>query len=171
MSEGDEIFSVVNEKDQVTGSAARSILHSGGKLTHRAVHILVVNNTGEIAVQKRSTQKDLYAGLLASSASGHVEEGESYRRAAERELAEELLNVSGKLTEVARFLVETEYEREWSALFVCGFNGDIVFNRDEADFVEYASIKQIREKQRKGLTSPVFDTVMSEYLKAIKDRF
>lgn len=171
MSEGEEIFSVVNEKDEVTGSAARRTLHSGGKLIHRAVHILVVNNTGEIAVQKRSTKKDLYAGLLASSASGHVKEGESYIEAAERELAEELPNVICELTEIARFLVETEHERESSALFICGFNGDIVFNRDEADFVEYSSIKQIRGKQRKGLTSPVFDTVMSEYLKAIKDRF
>ncbi|MFH1788586.1 MAG: NUDIX domain-containing protein [Candidatus Altiarchaeota archaeon] len=171
MNEGEEVFSVVDEKDNVIGAQRRSILHSGDKLIHRAVHILVVNDAGKIAVQKRSRKKDLYAGTLASSASGHVEEGETYIEAAERELSEELPNVCGELREVGRFLVETGFEREWSALFVCRFSGEIDFDYGEAESVEYMSPATIKEKRKKGLTSLVFDRVMDEYLKTIRDRF
>ena len=73
----EEIFDVVNEQDQVVGQKPRSEVHRLG-LLHRAAHILVFNCRGEVFLQKRSLTKDRQPGLWDSSASGHVDSGESY---------------------------------------------------------------------------------------------
>ncbi len=86
---GDEIFDVVDDNNLVLGQSPRSEVHAGG-LLHRAVHIFVFNNLGELYLQKRSSLKDSSPGLWDSSASGHLEVGEDYRSAASRELTEEL---------------------------------------------------------------------------------
>ncbi|MGR8950748.1 MAG: NUDIX hydrolase, partial [Gammaproteobacteria bacterium] len=84
-----EIFDVVNENDEVIGSADRREVHDRG-LMHRAVHILVFDDSGRLLVQRRSFDKDCSPGLWDTSAGGHVECGEAYARAAVRELSEEL---------------------------------------------------------------------------------
>src|SRR6516162_4114684 len=85
----EEIFDVVNERDEVIGRRPRSEVHRLG-LLHRAVHVLVFNGRGEIFLQKRSMRKDRQPGLWDSSASGHVDSGEEYDTCAVREAREEL---------------------------------------------------------------------------------
>jgi isopentenyldiphosphate isomerase len=84
-----EIFDVVNERDEVVGRAPRSEVHRLG-LMHRATHVLVFNSRGEVFLQKRSLNKDCQPGLWDSSASGHLGAGEDYDACAARELGEEL---------------------------------------------------------------------------------
>jgi isopentenyl-diphosphate delta-isomerase type 1 len=86
---GDEIFDVVNEKDEVVEQRSRREVHRKG-YRHRAVHILVFNRCGELFLQKRSQGKDTWPGAWDSSASGHLEAGEEYDACAVRELREEL---------------------------------------------------------------------------------
>lgn len=85
----EEIFDVVNERDEVIGQAPRSEVHRR-KLRHRAVHVLVFNARGELFLQKRSMRKDCYPGAWDSSASGHLDRGEDYDACAVREVREEL---------------------------------------------------------------------------------
>lgn len=85
----EEIFDVVNERDEVIGQAPRSEVHRR-KLHHRAVHVLVFNARGELFLQKRSMKKDCYPGAWDSSASGHLDRGEDYDVCAVREVHEEL---------------------------------------------------------------------------------
>ena len=85
----EEIFDVVNERDEVIGRQTRNEVHRLG-LMHRAVHVLVFNAAGQIFLQKRSMKKDRQPGLWDSSASGHVDAGEDYDRCAVRELREEI---------------------------------------------------------------------------------
>ncbi len=85
----EEIFDVVNERDEVIGQAPRSEVHRRG-LMHRAVHVLVFNTAGQVFLQKRSMTKDRQPGLWDSSASGHVDAGEDYDACAVRELREEI---------------------------------------------------------------------------------
>lgn len=84
-----EIFDVVNERDEVIGRAPRREVHARG-LRHRAVHVLVFNARGEVFLQKRSMSKDTSPGLWDSSASGHLDSGEDYDYCAVRELREEI---------------------------------------------------------------------------------
>jgi len=85
----DELFDVVNARDEVVGQAPRREVHAR-QLLHRAVHILIFNPQGEVFLQQRSLAKDLAPGLWDSSCSGHVDAGEDYDQSARRELGEEL---------------------------------------------------------------------------------
>src|SRR5271154_4497911 len=85
----EEIFDIVNERDEVVGQNTRREVHERG-LWHRAVHVLVFNARGEVFLQKRSMRKDIAAGKWDSSASGHLDTGEDYDACAVRELREEI---------------------------------------------------------------------------------
>ncbi|HZV34334.1 MAG TPA: NUDIX domain-containing protein [Verrucomicrobiae bacterium] len=85
----DEIFDVVNERDEVIGQRTRGEVHRLG-LRHRAVHVLVFNSRGELFLQKRSMKKDTFPGAWDSSCSGHLDSGEDYDACALRELREEI---------------------------------------------------------------------------------
>jgi isopentenyl-diphosphate delta-isomerase len=86
---GDEIFDVVNDRDQVIGQATRREVHARG-LLHRAVHVLIHDDAGRLFLQQRSPAKDTFPDCWDSSCSGHLDSGEDYPAAARRELAEEL---------------------------------------------------------------------------------
>jgi isopentenyl-diphosphate delta-isomerase len=85
----EEVIDVVNCSDEVIGTASRATVHQNN-LRHRAAHILVFNNSGELYVQRRSLDKDTSPGLWDTSAAGHVASCETYLAAAGRELHEEL---------------------------------------------------------------------------------
>lgn len=85
----EEIFDVVNERDEVIGNKLRRLVHRDGDM-HRAVHVLVFNARGEVFLQKRSMLKDTFPGAWDSSASGHLDCGEDYDACAIRELREEI---------------------------------------------------------------------------------
>ena len=84
-----EYFDVVDIFDRVVGLAPREYIHAN-KLFHRAVHVFVFNNQGDIFLQKRSMNKDSAPGKWVSSCSGHVDSGEDYDASARRELSEEI---------------------------------------------------------------------------------
>lgn len=85
----EEFFDVVNERDEIVGRASRREVHAR-RLRHRAVHVLVFNQAGQIFLQKRSMKKDSSPGCWDSSCSGHVDAGEDYDATAVRELREEI---------------------------------------------------------------------------------
>jgi 16S rRNA (adenine1518-N6/adenine1519-N6)-dimethyltransferase len=112
---GEEIFDVVNERDEVVGQNTRSEVHRLG-LKHRAVHVLVFNSRGEVFLQKRSLRKDRQPGLWDSSASGHVDSGETYEACAARELREEIgLDARTPLQPLFKLpaCAETDQEHVW----------------------------------------------------------
>jgi len=85
----EERFDVVDVRDQVLRAEARSAVHREG-LLHRAVHVFVFNQDGQLFLQRRSELKDSAPGKWVSSCSGHVDSGEDYDTAALRELGEEI---------------------------------------------------------------------------------
>ena len=85
----DELLDVVNDNDEVTGQAMRSMVHQQG-LQHRGVHVFLFNAQGEMLIQKRSADRANSPSLLDCSVSEHVKAGEGYREAAVRGLSEEM---------------------------------------------------------------------------------
>ncbi len=85
----DEDFDIVDADDRVIGARHRDEVHARD-LRHRAVHILLSNESGDLLLQKRSPWKDRNPGLWDSSTAGHVDSGETYEQAAHRELREEI---------------------------------------------------------------------------------
>ncbi|MDR3459117.1 MAG: NUDIX domain-containing protein [Verrucomicrobiae bacterium] len=129
----DEIFDVVNERDEVIGQAPRQEVHARG-LWHRAVHVLVFNERGDLFLQKRSLKKDIAAGKWDSSASGHLDTGEDYDACAVREVREE---IGLHLPQPPRRLFkidpcqETGWEFCW--IYQCDSEGPFVLHPDEIE--------------------------------------
>ena len=84
-----EYFDWVDRHDQVIGVTSRDDAHRLN-LFHRAVHIYACGESGGLILQKRSMAKDIEPGLWTVSCSGHVDRGESFEKAAVREIKEEL---------------------------------------------------------------------------------
>src|SRR5512139_2732025 len=107
-----ELFDIVDDDDRVIGTAPRSACHGNPALVHRAVHVLVVNGTGELLLQKRSPRKDIQPGKWDTSVGGHLEPGETYHAAALREMAEELGLTGLPLTFLYHSKIRNEIEAE-----------------------------------------------------------
>jgi isopentenyldiphosphate isomerase len=146
----EEIFDIVNERDEVIGKKPRSEVHRLG-LMHRAVHVLVFNARGEVFLQKRSMSKDQQPGLWDSSASGHVDTGETYDACAVRELREEIgLSLSAPPERLFKLpaSVETDQEHVW--VYRCSAEGPFVLHPEEIErgdwFAEKAVSNWMKQK-------------------------
>ena len=129
----EEIFDVVNERDEVIDRKPRSEVHARG-LLHRAVHVLVFNSRGEIFLQKRSMKKDRQPGVWDSSCSGHVDSGEKYDETAVRELGEELgLKVSAPLQKLFKIDACAETDAEFVWIYRCESDGPFQLHPDEIE--------------------------------------
>jgi isopentenyl-diphosphate Delta-isomerase len=133
----EEIFDVVNERDEVVGQNTRREVHARG-LWHRAVHVLVFNARGEVFLQKRSLKKDIAAGKWDSSASGHLDSGEDYDACAVREVREEIgLDVSATGASRPRrlFKIDSCKETGWEFCWIyrCESEGPFALHPDEIE--------------------------------------
>ena len=129
----EEIFDVVNERDEVIGQKPRSEVHARG-LLHRAVHVLVFNARGEIFLQKRSMKKDRQPGVWDSSASGHVDSGEHYDETAVRELREEIgLTIHKPLKALFKIDACEETDGEFVRVYQCRSEGPFALHPDEIE--------------------------------------
>lgn len=137
-----EMLAVVNEQDEVIGSERRDIIHQKD-LKHRAVHVFVLNRKGEVFLQKRSRLKDKCAGLWDSSASGHVDAGESYPDCAVRELHEELGLTDHEVREVGRLGAHANTGWEHVRLYATLAAGLIRFPCVEVEYGEWFTMEQI----------------------------
>jgi isopentenyldiphosphate isomerase len=129
----EEIFDVVNERDEVIGRKPRSEVHRLG-LLHRAVHVLVFNLRGEIFLQKRSMTKDREAGKWDSSTSGHVDSGEDYDTCVVRELREEIgLSLSSPPKRLFKIAACPQTDREFVWVYRCESEGPFRLHPDEIE--------------------------------------
>jgi 16S rRNA (adenine1518-N6/adenine1519-N6)-dimethyltransferase len=130
-STSNEQLLVVDQNDQVQGHSARSEVH-GNNLRHRAVHILIFNQTGDVYLQQRSRWKDRHPLKWDSSAAGHVAAGEDYDQTARRELKEEL-GVDIPLRRIFKLSASSQTDHE----FIRGYCGvvseDLAPNRCEIE--------------------------------------
>lgn len=129
----EEIFDVVNERDEVIGQAPRPEVHRLG-LKHRAVHVLIFNARGEVFLQKRSMSKDTFPGAWDSSASGHLDRGEDYDTCAVREVREEL-GVQLSAVPARQFKVDacTETGQEFVWIYRCVHEGPFALHPQEIE--------------------------------------
>ncbi len=153
MDPGEEIIQVVDDDNRETATVSRREMRARG-LVHRASYILVFNSKGELFVQKRTQDKDIYPGYLDVAAGGVVLVGESYEEAARRELAEEL-GISGTPL-VAHF---TFFSREkdnpvWGRVFSCIHDGSLTLQETEVESGFFARPEAVLALSRKKPFTP-----------------
>lgn len=157
----DEIFDVVNERDEVVGQATRAEVHARG-LMHRAVHVLVFNSRGEVFLQKRSMSKDRSPGRWDSSASGHVESGEDYDQCAIREVHEEIgLTLSSPPERLFKVAARGQTDQEHVWVYRVESEGPFELNPDEIERGEWLPPQEVssRVTQQPGVFSPAFSHI------------
>ncbi len=142
----EDIFDIVDENDQVVGQAPRSEVHAKN-LRHRAVHVLIFNDEGEVFMQKRSKTKDTWPGAWDSSCSGHVDTGEEYRVAAYRELEEELgYKPEQELEPLFKLTPSEETGNEFIVVYRLWGSGPFRLNHDEIEIGEWMNIPNVLER-------------------------
>jgi isopentenyldiphosphate isomerase len=162
--ESEEILPVVDENDVAVGTARRAAIHAE-KLRHRSAHVVVFNSAGQILIQLRGPAKDQYPLHWDVSVGGHVNPGEGYEAAAQRELQEEL-----GLSDEIRFVRKTAAGPETGWEFTCLYEvrtdkaprpntGEIV----RVEFVDPRCLQaEIRGGQRRA--TPVLARILEFHL-------
>jgi len=142
----EDIFDVVNEHDEVIGREPRSVVHVRG-LRHRAAHVLVFNAAGKVFLQLRSMTKDNNPGVWDSSCSGHVDAGETYVVAAERELMEEIgLLVEQPLEPLFKLDACEDTGMEFCWVYRTQSEGPFDLNSEEIDEGRWFSAQELTEQ-------------------------
>jgi 16S rRNA (adenine1518-N6/adenine1519-N6)-dimethyltransferase len=139
-----EMFDVVDEHNAVIGQEQRSVVHAKG-LRHRAVHVFIFDRKGNLYLQKRSHLKDVHPRAWDSSASGHLDVGESYADAALRELREELGIEVETAKKVAEIAACEATGMEFVEVHAARYDGPIKFAPDEIEIGHWFKPETINE--------------------------
>ena len=165
----EEIFDVVNERDEVIDRQPRREVHARG-LWHRAVHVLVFNARGAVFLQKRSLQKDTAKGKWDSSASGHLDAGEEYDDCAVREVREEIGLVLAA-TPQRLFKIAACRETGWEFCWVyrCASEGPFTLHPDEIETGEWFAPDAVTQwvNDRPQDFARAFVLIWQKYLPAV----
>jgi len=154
----DELLVVVDESDQVIGSATRMECHRNPDLIHRAAYVLIFNSEGKLFLHKRSQTKDTCPGMWSISVAGHVGLGESYKNTITREMKEEIGAVLD-VEFVDKFLLRNKTENEYSAIYKGYAEGPFKLNPLEIEAGEFFSMGAIRDEMWGELT-PFSQTIL-----------
>lgn len=132
-----EYLDIYDENGTFLGKEERKIVHRDA-LWHNTVHCWLYDKEGNIYFQIRKDKKKLY-----TTASGHVQAGETIKEAFGREITEEIgYKVDynkAKLVEINKFILDREEEdgtlfrdRAFANVYACLFEGKL----EEFDFDE-----------------------------------
>ena len=81
-----EYFDILDENGNKTGKIKlRTEVHRDGDW-HKAIHIWIINDKGDILLQRRSADKDSNPNMLDISCAGHLTAGDDSLNGAIREL-------------------------------------------------------------------------------------
>ncbi|HIJ59123.1 MAG TPA: NUDIX domain-containing protein [Nitrospirae bacterium] len=160
----EELLEVVNHEGIVIKILPRSEIHGNPSLLHKVVHLIVVNKTGQVLLQKRSYKKDVAPEKWDTSVGGHVNPSESLEKAIERETLEEL----GFLCVNPRFLYSyihsNSYESELVYTYLYQYEGPFDFNKEEIDEIRFWNLDEIEAVLEKNILSDNFKSEFNRYI-------
>ena len=150
-----EYFDILDENGNKTGrTKLRSEVHRDGDW-HKAVHIWIINNDGDILLQRRCATKDSNPNMLDISSAGHLSAGDDSLEGALRELKEELnLDIKPEDLQFIKTLkrsskyTETFINNEFDDLYIVRTDKkieDMKFQKEEISEIMYVPYKKFKE--------------------------
>lgn len=178
-----EELDVLDENGNKTGiKKLRKLVHRDGDW-HKTAFIFVVNDKGEIILQKRSKEKENDPNKWTASASGHLEAGDSDTEGAIRELGEEIgVNVN---EDELNYLITVKEQwnipekdmkiRHISNVYIVFKNtnlDDLILQKEEVSEVKYVYYKDF-EKMLINKKDEIVqhDEIYSTVLKYLHEKF
>lgn len=149
----DELIDIVDEAGNITGEIClKSKAHRLG-FWHLCVDIWLYTDKGDILIQKRAADKDVFPNLWDVSVAGHVGAGELPLNAAQRELQEELgLGIlSNELKFIGNYKTDFKHnehltDKEFHHIYIAKFKGalkDITLQAEEVSEIKFVPVHQI----------------------------
>jgi len=151
-----EYLDILDEKGNKTGrTKERKQAHIDGDW-HRVAFIFVVNDKGEIILQRRSKEKETNPNKWTASASGHLSAGDDSLEGAIRELEEEIGIKASNEELKYLFTVKEQYKGGKEKLNVSHFSDvylllknvkieDLVLQKEEVSEAKYMYYKEFEK--------------------------
>ncbi len=150
-----EYFDILDENGNKTGEIKlRSEVHKDGNW-HKAIHIWIINDSGDILLQRRCATKDSNPNMLDISCAGHLTAGDNSLSGAIRELKEELnLDIEQEDLQFIKTLkksskyTETFINNEFDDLYILRTNksiDDMKFQEEEISELFFVSYKKFKD--------------------------
>ena len=151
----DEIFELVDDNNNVIGTAPRSQCHGNPELCHRTAHVIVLNKSGDILLQKRAKNKDIQPGKWDTAVGGHLMIGETFKHAAVREMNEELgIPSVQQISFLFNMKIRNEIESENVAVFSTVYPGPFTIQKSEIDEVKFWPVCELINSMTKETVTP-----------------
>jgi isopentenyldiphosphate isomerase len=161
-----EIFPVVDSEGNEISLAPRSVCHDGkSMLLHPVVHLHLLNEEGDLFLQKRALTKDLLPGKWDTAVGGHIQPGEHPEEALRRETDEELGLKNFSFTFIGKYIWKSARERELVYTYTGFSNETPIINPDEIDEGRFWTPDEICASLGKGIFTPNFENEFERFIK------
>ena len=147
-----DLLILVDESDKALGFKSKSECHEGNGTLHRAFSVFIFNPLGQLLIQKRSSNKELWDLHWSNSCCSHPQKTEQMELAVKRRLKEEL-GIECPVHYLYKFTYHAKYkdlgsEHELCHVYVGLFDGEIKANPEEIDDWKFIKPDDLQERIR-----------------------
>ena len=175
-----DLLILVDESDEELGFKSKSECHQGNGKLHRAFSVFIFNTSGELLIQKRSSDKELWDLHWSNSCCSHPQKDEEMELAVKRRLKEELC-IECPVHYLYKFTYHAKYkdvgsEHELCHVYVGLFEGEIRANPEEIDdwvFIKPNDLEERIKNSQEDYTPWMkieWEMLRTTYKKAIENR-
>lgn len=152
----EEILPILNNTGEIIGNAPRSVCHSSKEYLHPVVHLHIINEKGELFLQKRTKTKKIQPDKWDTAVGGHISFGESLEDGLKREALEEIGIEKFNANLIAKYIWESDVEREFVFSFVSNYNGEFKISKTELADGKFWTKSEIESNIEKQIFTPNF---------------
>ena len=146
------LVEVVDPSGAPIGAATVAASHEAPGQLHRAFSVLLMDDRGDVLLQRRAAGKTRFALRWANTCCGHPGPGEDIAAAAAARLKEEMGLAAGPLAEAGRFVYHAEdpqtgrVEREYDHVLTARAGRSAAPRPDPAEVAEWrwVSVEELR---------------------------